>query len=248
METRSLLDCAEQILGSRKEPLHVNDLAIYLADAHPVLSADLDRLPTRLSAALSNEVKKSGSRFGKVKNGQGGYRKGIYRLKKKLSPKTILPVVELPATSRAFVGKAGEHAVLSELLFWGFNASLMAVDDGIDIVASKDNEYFHIQVKTANLSGANGSNAYGFGVKREKFVEKSSAKTFYIFVARKVSRSGAENIMFVFPNSDISRFVETGIAKGVETISFRISERDGDFIVNGSESVMRNANALNLIR
>lgn len=41
---------------------------------------------------------------------------------------------------------------MSELLFFGFNASAMTVDDGIDVVANKGDSYFHIQVKTANAS------------------------------------------------------------------------------------------------
>lgn len=52
--------------------------------------------------------------------------------------------------SNQFVGKAGEHLVVSELLFQGFNASIMPVDEGVDVVATKDNKIFNIQVKTSN--------------------------------------------------------------------------------------------------
>lgn len=50
-----------------------------------------------------------------------------------------------------FFGKAGEYAVMSELLFREYNANNMAVDEGIDIVASKDNNFYFIQVKTVSL-------------------------------------------------------------------------------------------------
>ena len=57
----------------------------------------------------------------------------------------ILP----PQINTQYVGKAGEMAVFSELLFYGYNASIMSVDDGIDLVATKDGRFFFIQVKTA---------------------------------------------------------------------------------------------------
>lgn len=49
------------------------------------------------------------------------------------------------------IGKAGEMAVISELLFCGYTANTMIVDKGIDIVASKDNKFYYIQVKTTYL-------------------------------------------------------------------------------------------------
>jgi len=47
-----------------------------------------------------------------------------------------------------FTGKAGEHKVISELLFFGFNANLLSVDYGTDILAEKDGELYKVQVKT----------------------------------------------------------------------------------------------------
>lgn len=49
------------------------------------------------------------------------------------------------------IGTGGEHVVLAELLFRGYEANIMSVDDGIDIVASKDNKIYFIQVKTTYL-------------------------------------------------------------------------------------------------
>lgn len=49
------------------------------------------------------------------------------------------------------IGTAGEHIVLAELLFRGYEANIMSVDDGIDIVASKNNKIYFIQVKTTYL-------------------------------------------------------------------------------------------------
>jgi len=85
-----------------------------------------------------------------------------------------------------FIGKAGEHLVCSELLFRGFNASIMSVDIGLDIVATKDNRLFGIQVKTSNL---NKFNTYVFDVRKVSFERHSSQGIFYIFVLHKQSKS-----------------------------------------------------------
>ena len=47
--------------------------------------------------------------------------------------------------ANAYVGRAGEYRVLSELLLKGYNPSIRAIDNGIDIIL--DNGYT-IQVKT----------------------------------------------------------------------------------------------------
>lgn len=58
---------------------------------------------------------------------------------------------ETDADDTMFIGKAGEMAVISELLYQGFTANTMIVDQGIDIVASRDNKFYYIQVKTTYL-------------------------------------------------------------------------------------------------
>ena len=80
-----------------------------------------------------------------------------------------------------FTGKAGEHLVCSELLFRGFNASIMSVDVGMDIVAVKENTLYGVQVKTANI---NKFDTYVFDVRRVSFERHSSGNIFYIFVLR----------------------------------------------------------------
>ena len=78
-----------------------------------------------------------------------------------------------------FTGKGGEHLVCSELLFRGFNASIMSVDVGMDIVAVKDNQLFGIQVKTSNL---NRFETYVFDIRKVSFERHNSGNIYYIFV------------------------------------------------------------------
>ena len=78
-----------------------------------------------------------------------------------------------------FTGKAGEYLVCSQLLFRGFNASIMSVDVGVDIVAIKENQLFGIQVKTSNL---NRFDMYVFDIRKVSFERHSNSNIYYIFV------------------------------------------------------------------
>lgn len=78
-----------------------------------------------------------------------------------------------------YTGKGGEHLVCSELLFRGFNASIMSVDVGMDIIATKDNKLFSVQVKTSNL---NRFSTYVFDVRKVSFERHDSGNIFYVFV------------------------------------------------------------------
>ena len=85
-----------------------------------------------------------------------------------------------------YIGKAGEHAVLSELLFRGYNAALMSVDVGVDIVATKDNETFNIQIKTRNISKKH--DAFHFNLRIASFERHNAGRTFYVFILRENSK------------------------------------------------------------
>jgi len=55
----------------------------------------------------------------------------------------------------------------------------MSVDTGVDIVATKENHLYGIQVKTSRL---NKFNTYVFDVRKVSFERHSNGSTFYIFV------------------------------------------------------------------
>lgn len=68
---------------------------------------------------MASEVKKPSPLFSKPKNKYGGTRKGIYRLRGRhnsMPSKSKVP--EQPKVTTQFTGKAGEYAVMSELLFF----------------------------------------------------------------------------------------------------------------------------------
>lgn len=104
------------------------------------------------------------------------------------------------AVDSGYIGKAGEHLVCSELLFRGFNASIMSVDTGVDIVATKESRLYGVQVKTARL---NKFNIYVFDVRKVSFERHSTGSTFYIFVLY----SEKKNNFLILPYFEIEKKV-----------------------------------------
>lgn len=103
-----------------------------------------------------------------------------------------------------YMGKGGECVVMGELLFRGYNVNNMMVDEGIDLVASKDNVFYYIQVKTKNVEQ---QNKFYFQIKRDRFATFVGTQMRYILVARCSSADGDRNIFFMFTNNDIQRFL-----------------------------------------
>lgn len=106
-----------------------------------------------------------------------------------------------------YIGKAGECAVMSELLFNGYNVNNMMVDEGIDLVASKNNIFYYIQVKTTTISE---QNKLYFKIKQDRFEAYIGANMRYILVARCSVNKENKNIYFTFTNKDIERFLHQG--------------------------------------
>jgi hypothetical protein len=81
-----------------------------------------------------------------------------------------------------YIGKAAEHLIASELFFRGYNASIMGVDEGTDIVAVKDGKMFNFQVKAGKKYSP--SNSYVFEFPISSFDRQHRDSTFYIFVLK----------------------------------------------------------------
>lgn len=239
-------EMALEILLDHPKGIHVDEISLLILEKYQNLQIDADELSTKLSNKLSYEFKKGKeSRFSKLKNRTGGYKRGIYRAKAKRKVTTNPIVIEKPVTpSTNFTGSAGEHSVLSELLFRGFNAAIMAVDEGIDVVASKDNRYFHIQVKTSSESAS----GFSFTIKRHIFDNNDVSSTFYVLLCRRYMNSHFQNDFVVLASSVVSNFINSKVILDKSTLSLRLKIEDGKFILNNSEDVSHYVNRYDLIK
>jgi hypothetical protein len=243
-----LIEQVEEILKESKKELHVDVISKLFVEKYPHTQLSLEDLSKKISSILSNDILKNKNKsiFTKPKNSRGGVKRGIYKLKqqRKSLPKDII-IPQQPVVNALYTGKAGEFAVMSELLFWGFNSSYMAVDDGIDIVATKDNKYFHIQVKTSNLTD---SNKYVFTFNQKSYDSKDSSSTFYILVLRSFTGLSYTNNFLIIPNSEIRRLMDAGIISKGEKFSCRIEQnKDGNYYLNSRENISWAINRFNII-
>jgi hypothetical protein len=242
MQKIDWFDYCEKLFDAEgKKTLHVNRMS-ELADELGVIpfGETTESLAKRLSQYLSANVRSKNPSFSKVSNKKGGYLKGVYRLK----PQKTLPLTPVVKTdvSTSYTGKAGEFAVLSELLFRGFNASIMTVDEGIDVVASKANRYFHIQVKTANWTEGR---PYSASIKTKAF--QHGGDVYYFVVMRQPTQIRFVNEFAIFSSQDIRRWVAKGVLKEATSINLRISIERGKYYLNGSEDITSHVNDFDMI-
>ena len=233
-----------EVLLNHKGGLHVNDIADEILKKGLEEDISREKLAAKVSLALSTDVKKKrGSQFKRVKNKSGRNRRGYYKLKsapktdkkKMLSEiaKSIKSIKMTPTAPALYTGKAGEYAVLAELLFHEFNASLMSVDQGIDIVASKNDDFFYIQVKTANYKNGH----FFASINSKQFERYNNKDTFYIFVLRHLFHGKMVNGFLIFKSSDIERFKEMDVIKNGLTLSMTVTIGDEKMILNGKENI-----------
>ncbi len=79
-----------------------------------------------------------------------------------------------------YIGYAGEHRVISELMLCGVDAMDPTIDEGFDLMAKKEDEIFLIQVKTTFLGK---KDRYVFDLKAKNFKPKyKNLKEAVVFV------------------------------------------------------------------
>lgn len=222
-----------------KKTYHVNDLAEFAETLGLIpLGHSPDEFAKKLSARLNSNSKTKSPQFSRVRNKKGGYRQGTYRIKPQ---KTLVFTSEQPKVSNQFTGAAGEFSVMSELLFRGFNASKMTVDDGIDLVASKDSKYFHIQVKTANERDG----SFLATIKTSAFQHASNV--FYIIVLRSFVGVRYTNDFVILASGDLRRMILEGKLKEGVSISLKIVPEGRSLRLNGSVDISVHRNNWELI-
>lgn len=182
----SFKDIAYQILKELDKPLHSKEIT-KLAIARGLLKTSGKTPEATMNAQLLVDINSKGelSRFKKAGPSVFAINDKQVEVDEESKRDRIIDELEHEEEKEiegGYIGKGGEHAVMSELLFRGYNASLMAVDVGVDILATKESEIFHIQVKTRNISRRH--EAFHFNIRIASFERHNTGKTFYVFVLR----------------------------------------------------------------
>jgi hypothetical protein len=111
-----------------------------------------------------------------------------------------------------YIGKAGEHAVCSALLLRGFNASIMSVDEGMDIVATKDDQLYELQVKTAKTypkKTGQKTLKFAYDIREATMGKNLDRLIFYTFVCI----LDETYYFFTVPLSVIHNYIELGLIR-----------------------------------
>lgn len=118
-----------------------------------------------------------------------------------------------------YMGRAGELAVMSELMFRGYNVNRMMIDDGIDIIASKDNVYYYVQVKTTGIREGRVQQQ----IKYSSFERHIENRVSYIIVVRYNKDDRDCNMFFKFTHEEIVKAAwQRCILKGENGYSIKI--------------------------
>lgn len=233
-----------QMYGADFKEMDLDSIAWYVVEGTNDYSKDdIGEVRKMVSSHLANATTKivkgkrvlnKESKYERVKNGKGGFKKGVYKLRKpkkvaktKPQPLPIKPRETSESSNKNYIGSAGEMAVCSELLFREYNVSRMSVDDGVDVVAIKNGKTFYIQVKTTQVT----SNNFSVSIGSKSFDRYSSNDCYYIVVAR-----AEKNMFLVFTADDVKRMISNdAISKGENKLSISFSQSDGHVFVKSEK-------------
>ncbi len=104
-----------------------------------------------------------------------------------------------------FYGEGAEFHVTAELLYHGFQAANIPVDEGLDILAVKDNKTFYFQVKHKDLN----SNA-PIKITKSSFERSGGGAVYFIFVLL----SEEKRDFLVIPFHIVNDWIREGLAEG----------------------------------
>jgi hypothetical protein len=199
------------VLGQSGKPLHYREITKRALEAG-LLETHGATPEMTMNAQIVVDIRAKGNESDFVKTAPATYGLNTKKAIKHAEPEKVsaeeAEIQEKEEIAGGFTGRAGEHLVCSELLFRGFNASIMSVDVGLDIVATKESKMFGIQVKTSNL---NTFDMYVFDVRKVSFDRHNVSNTFYVFVLR----GDKETHHLVLPSHEMSKKVHEGAIRPV---------------------------------
>jgi Holliday junction resolvase len=195
---------AIKILRESNKPLHYEKITEFALEKNLIETSGATPEAT-MNAQISVDIKANGSKSAFIR-----VKPGFFSLNPKYTPKEEKAAEKQEKIqeeqdkkeeiSSQYIGKYGEHLVVSELLLRGYNASIMTVDEGIDIVATRDERLYNIQVKT---SRENKFKSYVFDIRISSFEKFNKNNVYYIFVLK-----GKKTNFVILPFFEIQKNID----------------------------------------
>jgi hypothetical protein len=215
------------------QPLHYREITARALEAG-LLETEGATPEASMNAQIIVDIKYKGNDSSFVKTAPATYALNPNRPPDKPPQNTEEKEEEREKIDSGYTGKAGEHLVCSHLLFRGYNASIMSVDTGLDIVATKDGSMIGIQVKTSNL---NKFNTYVFDVRKVSFERHTASNVYYVFV---LHGQNGDNFL-ILPYHEVQRKVhEKAVLEVDKKTRYRVilKFRDGKLYLGNMEHEM----------
>ena len=222
------LDAAAKVLKDAGEPLHYKKITLQAITCKlitPKGKTPTDSMKSRISVDIKNNG--AGSRFVRTEAGVYGLN-NVSSEKKKGKATTVQSNQDSNRTQ--FIDKGGEYLVAGRLILHGFNAGLLGVDSGIDIVAIKDGSMYGIRVKTAN----NSASGYVTDISISAYEQTNSGNTFYVFVLL-----GEPEKYVILPFHAMEGLIDSGHVKTIpkSNIYRTVFTKDGDQVLLAKKDV-----------
>jgi hypothetical protein len=204
-------NAAIEILKEAGKPLHYKEITKRALEKG-ILESEGKTPDASMNAQLITEVNSLGEAASFIKTAPA-----IFALNpnRPVGKKPIMKIAEKLDTGEkiggGFVGKAGEHYVTSELLLRGFNASIMSVDVGMDIIATNNNKLFSLQVKTSNLHA---SNSFIFDMRKVALERDYAGNVFYVFV---MIHEDASKSALILPSYKVDELIHSNAIKDLKS-------------------------------
>lgn len=150
--------------------------------------------------------------------------KDTIRIEEKVDVDIKAPLLEtqsLPQGKRFFNGKAAEYLVISELLFRGYNAQSLPVDEGLDVFAVKGKSLYLIQVKHSEYDKASESKQIQITI--SSLERNRGLNVFYILVLSRKEPSLRD--FLILPYSKVDELIKIGVIQQLENakhINFKV--------------------------
>jgi hypothetical protein len=133
---------------------------------------------------------------------------------------------------KRYWGKGAEIHLMAELLYHGYQPSNISVDEGIDVIATKNNKTFCFQVKHKDLS-----NYAPVELTKSTYTQKSGSDYYLVIVL--LSNIENERKFLIIPWSFIDKWIEDGsIVDSGKKYQIKITKEEGIFKL-GSEILTR---------
>lgn len=118
-----------------------------------------------------------------------------------------------------FYGKAAELHVTAELMYRGFQAANIPVDEGLDVLAVKSNKTFYFQVKHKDLD-----NNQPIHITRSSFEKRGGGDVYYIFVLL----SDKIREFLIIPYHIVNDWIRMGFTEEKDGGYSFVIKKDGD--------------------